>query len=137
MTPEQARELLDGAQPGPWKAVDEDDNGKKRPDTSRLMRSASGEYLGIMHGQDAHLAAAAPDLAETIAEMHWEYAVQAMDEDGKWLGIDKNGLATHAHGFVVWHISQRDARESLLDLVEQEAPTRIVRRMVTDPEVVE
>lgn len=133
ISPERAKELREGAQPGPWvynRPIVETDGGRGQ------LAAADPEY-GVIGAGDGPLVAAAPDLAETIAEMHWEYAVQAKDEDGKWLGIDKNGLATHAYGFVVWHLSLRDARESLLDLVEQEAPTRVVRRMVTDPEVVE
>lgn len=133
ISPERSRELREGAQRGPWKAVDEDDNGKKRPDTSRLMRSASGEYLGIMHGQDAHLAAAAPDLAETIAGMTYEYTVYvylgerhiiqwSFEEDshvGEWTG-------------------ERDTAEYVRDaLINEGRQARLVRRLVTAPEVIE
>lgn len=72
ISPERAKELRKGAQRGPWKAVDEDDNGKKRPDTSRLMRSASGEYLGIMHTPGADLAALAPDMARELLRLRRE-----------------------------------------------------------------
>ncbi|AIJ33447.1 hypothetical protein [Corynebacterium imitans] len=96
-------------------------DGEPRPDTSCLIHTHDGKYLGIMHGADAHLAAAAPDLAETIAGMEYEYTVQVMDETGGWAGIDKNGLATHDHGLMVWNTSQRAMRQSLLDLVEQAA----------------
>lgn len=130
ISPERAKELLEGATPGPW-IIGLTSGIGGIGFAEEFYRDSPRDIANVA------LAEAAPELAETIAEMHWEYAVQAMDEDGKWLGIDKNGLATHAYGFVVWHLSQRDARESLLDLVEQDAPTRIVRRLATAPEVVE
>lgn len=58
--------LVGERSPGPWQAVGQYDDGSSRPDTSRLMRSGDGEYLGIMHGPDAELAALAPELAREL-----------------------------------------------------------------------
>lgn len=66
---DRLRELLEKHSPAPWAAIGEDDNGKPRPDTSRLMRGADGEYLGIMHHPDAELAALAPDMARELLRL--------------------------------------------------------------------
>ena len=63
---DRLRELLETHSPAPWAAIGKYDDGKPRPDTSRLMRGADGEYLGIMHQPDAELAALAPELAREL-----------------------------------------------------------------------
>ena len=63
-------ELLSEASPGPWVAVGEYEDGEPRPDTSRMMRSFNGDYLGIMHTPDAKLAALAPALAREVLRTH-------------------------------------------------------------------
>lgn len=64
--------LLDEATPGPWTALDRYSDGASRPDTSYQMRDAAGDYLGIMHGQDAALAALSPQLAVEVLWMRLE-----------------------------------------------------------------
>lgn len=66
---DRLRELLEKHSPAPWTAIGEYDNGKPRPDTSRLMRDADGEYLGIMHPPDAELAALAPEVARELLRL--------------------------------------------------------------------
>lgn len=66
---DRLRELLETHSPAPWAAIDKYDDGKPRPDTSRLMRGADGEYLGIMHQPDAELAAVAPELARELLRL--------------------------------------------------------------------
>lgn len=51
---------------GPWRVVGEYADGEPLPDTSRMLRGAGGEHLGIMHAPDAELAALAPELADTL-----------------------------------------------------------------------
>lgn len=63
-------ELLAETSPGPWEVVGEYDDGEPRPDTSRMMRSFNGDYLGIMQDPDAKLAALAPALAREVLRTH-------------------------------------------------------------------
>lgn len=71
ITPDQASELLDGATPGPWGRTGmgalTDTDGKA------LVTDPDGN----MSSADADLAAAAPDMAETIAGMTEEWGVDA------------------------------------------------------------
>lgn len=76
------------------------------------------------------------DALKTIAGLHYEYAVQVTDEDGDWVGIDAKGLPTYDYGKITWHKSRRAAMESLNDLPFPAMQSRIVRRLVTDEEVV-
>ena len=61
--------LLAEATPGPWEAQANYKEGDARPDDSHQIRSADGEYLGIMHGPDAHLAASALELAQEVLRL--------------------------------------------------------------------
>lgn len=66
---DRLREMVEKHSPAPWAAIDKNDDGKPRPATSRLMRDADGEYLGIMHHPDAELAALAPDMAAELLRL--------------------------------------------------------------------
>lgn len=66
------KRLLDETSPGPWEARGYYMDGEPRPDDSYQMRDAAGDYLGIMHGPDAALAALAPDLAQEVIRMRTE-----------------------------------------------------------------
>lgn len=93
VTPDQALELLDGATPGPWRALHdqwEDEDGTPCEDFYVL-----GGPDGILYTEDfdpdthnpvanTALAAAAPDLAQTIAEMRWEYGVEQATGTTQW-----------------------------------------------------
>lgn len=73
ITPDQASELIYGATHGPWTRT-----------TMGALMDTDGEYLvrgpdGNMHNADANLAAAAPDLAATIAGLTWQWAVKVGD----------------------------------------------------------
>ena len=112
MTPEEARELLEAATPGPWRAF---------MATSGQVIVDSGE---IDNAGDAPLAAAAPALAELVANLHYEYAVQVLDEQWRTL-CD------------AW--TSEEAARSRYDATpgKHTGRVRIVRRLVSDPEVVE
>lgn len=69
LTTTHLKHLLDQATPGPWETRDDYTDGNTRPDMSRQLRSSDGEYLGIMHGQTAHLAAASTDLAQEVIRL--------------------------------------------------------------------
>ena len=131
ISPERARELREGAQPGPWvynRPIVETNGGRG------LLTAADPEY-GVIDEGDGPLVAAAPELAETIAGMHWEYAMQGLDDYGVWRFSDFTGRLLFAHETdrTSWY------REPITQKhIERIKPGwRIVRRMVTDPEVVE
>lgn len=64
------REMIDLISPGPWKLIGEYPDGEPRPDTSFLVHTRGGEYMGIMHGDDARLTALAPDMARELLRLH-------------------------------------------------------------------
>lgn len=66
LTTVNLKRLLDETAPGPWEARGYYMDGEPRPDDSYQMRDAAGDYLGIMHGRNAHLTALAPDLAQEV-----------------------------------------------------------------------
>lgn len=76
-TPEQARELIDGAVPGPWDASFDDES-----DATRLYQW--GEDEEIEDSESWELARNAPDLAQTIAGMRWEYGVEHLGHVSRW-----------------------------------------------------
>lgn len=120
ITPDQARELLDGATPGPWDASFDDE-----ADVNRLY--PWGEDDEIDDGDSWELARHAPDLAQTIAGMTWEYAAQIKVND-KWFFLDLWGPDEP------WgpddDVREHHARSPLPN-------TRLVRRLVGPAEVVD
>lgn len=101
---DRLRELLEKHSPAPWTAIDKNDDGKPRPDTSRLMRDADGEYLGIMHHPDAELAALAPDMARELLRLRRELTDlrDLMQTNAGYLRKNGHDIAanwnhTHAH----------------------------------------
>lgn len=83
ITPEQARELLDGATPGPWEALF--DNEAIETDASTVLCNTDGAVeWGRNTEHDVPLAAAAPDLAQTIAGMRTEWGVEQATGTTQW-----------------------------------------------------
>lgn len=133
ITPDQAQTLLDGATPGPWRALHdqwEDEDGTPCEDFYVL-----GGPDGILHTEDfdpdthnpvanTTLAAAAPDLAQTIAGMRWQYAVEVYHTDAKCWIQGSN-----------WISHFKVAEQDLGDYGDDR--TRLVRRLVGPVEVVE
>lgn len=112
ITPERARELLNMAHQG---AVYE-----QRPVT------VAAKY--------APLAEAAYGLAQTVANMHYEYAVQRLvDGEWKFTGIDGKVLAPSESERIAWW----DFPIPKGDIADRGAGWRVVRRLAADPEVVE
>ena len=83
ITPDQARKLLDGATPGPWVAWL--DNEAIATDQSPGLYNTDG---AVEWGRNIEhyvpLAAAAPELAQTIAGMRWEYGVEQATGTTQW-----------------------------------------------------
>lgn len=88
----------------------------------------------------AELAAHAPAMAEQIANMHYEYAVQLQMSDGEWHFTDDEfyPFGTPEPRHAEWQ-TKTGAEELYASFVEDDGPKhiRIVRRLVGESEVVE
>ena len=123
ITPEQARELLDGATPGPWGVLF--NNEAIETDTSTVLYNTDGAVeWGRNIEHDVPLAAAAPDLAQTIAGMEWQWSVEKHD-----------GHRWSRHGG--WVGPESIARVRLQKVREDGETARLVRRLVGPVEVAE
>ena len=114
ITPDQAQNLLDRATPGLW----------TRTTMGAIIDSAGKPLVhgpdGNMYDGDATLAAASPDLAQTIAGMTEVWAVEEQADDGGWWRI------------TTWHMNRED-----LDSFHDRPGRRLVRRLVGPVEVAE
>lgn len=108
ITPDQARELLDGATPGPWWIHPA--YGTVEPDV------ISGEGCRfVATDEDLNLSAKAPGMAQTIAGMRWEYGVEQATGTTQWF---RSRPMAEAHA-------------------EVRGAFRLVRRLVGPVEVIE
>lgn len=149
ITPEKAKEMLEGATPGPW---DWDAGDDRIPLVSVDGYGTVAQGIGLYDDhvwvdcgdKDGALVAAAPELAQQIAGMHWEYAVQVCDENDEWLNYA--GWENKANGdydMILldpaspegWVRTLGVAQDAFEDCAADE--TRIVRRMVTELEEIE
>lgn len=145
MTPEKAQELLRAAQPGPWEysyPIVKTKGG------AGLLTAADPEY-GVIDAGDGPLVAAAPELAETVANMHWEYAVEArMLADAApntWMPCDAWGLTGYdsVRANEPWAGPRKWRAVGAAEMCAGNAraygdrDVRITRRLVTDREVIE
>ena len=119
MTPEEARDLLDGTTPGPW---------KWRWDAGLLsVFDVEEEPVAIdLDVGDSDLIAAAPDMAAMIAGMREEWGAERQVR-GRWVRI-VFALNT------IWTDDRAIAESAVDDCQVLGIPTRIVRRYVTEPE---
>lgn len=124
ITPDQARKLLDGATPGPWY---EDGSNIMNHDGDPLLSDGSFGDPNWYNVRDLTLMAAAPDLAQTIAVMQWEYAVEMMGEEWEMVGL---------YGPDEPWGSEADARGAM-KAWRSPRPTRLVRRLVGPVEVID
>ena len=129
ITPDQAQTLLDGATPGPWKKRRDRDGTpiavvvSAGPTDRHHIMTAEPACSEERAQADTGLIAAAPALAQTIAGMKTEYAVQTKE----------GGLTQLYYGRdLVWTDTKLTAEQ-----VAHEIGGTVVRRFVTDPEVVE
>ena len=90
------------------------------------------EHGGYEHGKlhFAHVFAAAPELAQALAEETWEYSAQAKRGDS-WETCTNS--ETHLEE---WWSDKDEAKHEAIRLQEQGRKTRLVRRRVSPPEVV-
>ena len=116
ITPDKARELLDTAR----------------------QEATDGQRPVTVAAKYASLAEAAPALAQTVANLHYEYAVQG--PDGRWvretddrkleLTIDPMRALRRYNPFIIERLAEAASAQF-------NGECRIVRRLATDPEVVE
>ena len=120
-----AKRLLDGATPGPWEV-----------DVDGLEVYSTVDGDAVAHAQtpsDADLVAAAPELAQALAEESCEYIVQ-VHREGRWqFYIGESRLPTDKPGLANGFGNLEHALES--SKMETKYPTRIVRRRVSPVEV--
>lgn len=146
MTPEEASELLKGTTPGPWEADSYTYQLADCPEATDFWVSSESSFIAgndnrvgdeevSAAGNNFDLIAAAPDLAETVAGMTPEYAVQAQSSDGEWYYLNASGDWTIIPHLARWFWSPQDAH--VLIPYAQKEKFRIVRRYVTDVEVME
>ena len=137
----RAKELLDGATPGPWELI----NGELHqiqhtPEQCTSIRcdhrwpvlsESWGESAAVVvEDEDLALMAAVPELAQALAEETYEYAVQAKT-GSKWEHM-QDGFFRDA-----WFSELRKAKAGARELRSIGKETRIVRRRVSPPEVIE
>ena len=125
-----AKQLLGGATPGKWRAADSDIVAE---DGNRFIATVS-EYSGLDEPSEeyanVHLIAAAPELAQALAEEEYQY------------GVTYTGLK-HGGQHFQWVESTGDTewdKETLQLLIKrwkkQGQSPKIVRRRVSAPEVI-
>lgn len=161
MTPEQSQKLLDRVKEGcplPWEiftteTIEGDPREVKNVRCNdprydgHLAYSADYEGTTEIDPDAIELIAAAPDLAELVANLHYEYAVQVIEGGHTWY-VNNHKTLTSASWGAVWlpTFNSADAlrRECVTELCLQErcAETFVVRKLTTeleviDPEVVE
>lgn len=131
MTPEKARELLDGD-------FKTETRTELVGDVQADFDSFSGAYISATPGHES-LYDAADELAETVAGLWYEYTVQVpVDGQWKYTKDDQYGpeLLDNQRD-ATWYPSLRDAAV-WADLWDDGKDTpRIVRRLVSEPEVID
>ena len=129
-----AKQLLDGATPAPWEWV----GYSLEAESSMVLDFQCVTEFG-MNGatrevevtpEDEVLIAAAPELAQALAEETYEYAVQAKI-GSKWEYM-QDGFFRDA-----WFSELRKAKAGARELRSIGKETRIVRRRVSPPEVID
>lgn len=138
MTPEQARQLLEGTSPAPWCHEAQSEWWDEEEDSIIVKQGANPEvnpYRSVAKVDlcndlqipdrtmiaNANLIAAAPDMAAMIANMRTEYAVQLAD--GRLVGVGWGTRETAECDRDAW---RRDGYNA-----------RIVCRYVTGPQPLE
>ena len=121
-----AQQLLDGSTPAPWVTGGKDESGNIYIGNP----SGDGNLVATSGICDAELIAAAPELAQALAEETWEYSAQAKRGEN-WETCTNS--ETHLEE---WWAGKGDAEWAANRLQEQGRKTRLVRRRVSSPEVI-
>ena len=117
ITGQQARELLDGATPGPWEWRDREEDGPAgrdyeslgSPEQDALVTQDAESYSSWVDGtpQDKALIAAAPDLAETVA---WLYGkrITPDEAEGDYYSTFRGGYTYDDKGHIHVNVDLSD-----------------------------
>lgn len=91
------------------------------------------EHGGYEHGKlhFAHVFAAAPELAQVLAEETYEYSIQLKDHTGEWETVTNS--ETHLEE---WWEDLKYAEWAMAEEQEHGYSCRLVRRRVSPPEVI-
>lgn len=140
MTPEQAQKLLDAATPGPW---EHDGAGCVGNYVTREIVCVSGPDMkdDPQAVADRNMIIAAPVLAELVASLRYEYAVQ-VGMDGKFayaFMADTGKFRFGPLALADWWQTHGEAADLVADMKSMNPHTTacVVRRLVGEPEVVE
>ena len=131
-----AKQLLDEATPAPWELYGgEIHHIQHTPEQCTSFRCDHrwhvlsenwGENPGVAAAdEDLTLMAAAPELAQALAEETWEYGVE-------YKYLTNRGAEWRLDPSAGWHKAYRDAERAARTSVQ----FRIVRRRVSQPEVI-
>ena len=127
-----AKQLLDEATPAPW-VVYERSFGVI--DAIGPIERDPTEGLDVDSGS-AELAAAAPELAQALAEETWEYAVAFKSTNG--LGyLDRSGKPQPWPLLAAWYLTKEIAQVALMNSEYRKETLCIVRRRVSPVEVID
>lgn len=148
VTPEQAQKLLDRVKEGcplPWEifTLETIEGDPREVKNVRCSEPGCDGHLAYSMDYDGtteidpdaiELVAAAPALAELVANLRYEYAVQGLD-GGEWkfTGFDGKFLEPSESERIAWWNRPIPKR----DIADRGAGWRIVRRLVGESEVVE
>lgn len=147
MTPEEARELLEGITPAPWEFESVTSQKVGCPEVTEFW--ATGRYDVQIAEQDATeehrestekdftLIAAAPGMAVMIANMTAEYAVErncsVIEGEPDWEKIGF-GMCPGIIANTFWTTEKKLAEKLYKEAKTGHLPVRIVRRYVTAPQ---
>lgn len=137
--PEDAQSMLREATPGPWQARG-DGPSAGHPHFYICTCEDRAHVAENVYYRNARLLTYAPDLAEVVANLRYEYAVQVEMSDGEWHFTDDEfyPFGTPEPRHAEWQ-TKTGAEELYDSFVEDDGPKhiRIVRRLVSESEVVE
>lgn len=130
ITPDQAQEWLDNADLGSLEPVPEDPDYTDHDDEWELHEVGEPAFVTLPVPnayQVVALLAAAPDLAQTIAGMEWEY------------GLRQPRPEPHAEGelYTSWGYRLFAAKAAFAGLTDRGVECYIVRRLVGPVEVID
>ena len=129
-----AKQLLDGATTAPWEWVGYSLEAESSMVLDFQCVTAFGQSGALREvevtPEDEALIAAAPELAQALAEETWEYSAEAKRGEN-WETCTNS--ETHLEE---WWENKSDAEWAAGRLQEQGRETRIVRRRVSPPELI-
>lgn len=134
MTPEKAKGLRGIASPGPWRA-----DRYVYMDGQSVYDQNGYKIAEHMSGNDADLIAAAPELAELVAGLRYEYAVQ-VQRDGRWKYMSRvvpRWIETPLYAEWLGDLDEAEKHADHWRAQIDPYNARVVRRLVGDPEVTE